>query len=181
MKAAHPILNGILGNWDLNVIQTLETGIPFSFTFAGASSVFLPMGLRPNMAPGKTYDDIRIPWNRKGPNRHAIALAAPWADINAFAYPDSFTAGNSGRNILNSPGMMWHQITVSKRFPIRERLAASVRWDMSNPFKYYFFNAPNATVDFRNPQNFGKIPGHTGGFSPLGGKTYHQLMFKIEW
>jgi hypothetical protein len=77
--------------------------------------------------------------------------------------------------------MMWHQVSMSKRFPIRERVVGSIRWDTSNPFKYYFFNAPNATVDFRAPQNFGKIPGHTGGFSPLGGKTYHQVMFKVEW
>ncbi|MBK9171133.1 MAG: TonB-dependent receptor [Bryobacterales bacterium] len=181
MNDVHPIVNGVLGNWELNVIQTAESGIPINFTFAGAQSVFLPMGLRPNMAPGKTYDDIQVPWNRKGNHRHNTALADPWMDINAFAYPDSFTAGNVGRNIITGPGNLWHQVSISKSFKFKERLTGSLRWDVNNPFKYYFFSNPGATVDFRAPQNFGKITGNQGSFSGLGGRLYHQIIFKVDW
>jgi hypothetical protein len=107
--------------------------------------------------------------------------AEPCANINAFAYPRSFTAGNVGRNIITGPGMLWHQFSLAKRFPIKERIVGSVRWDINNPFKYYFFSNPGTTVDFRNPQNFGKITGNQGSFSGLGGRLYHQVMFKLEW
>ncbi|MBK5291085.1 MAG: TonB-dependent receptor [Acidobacteriia bacterium] len=181
MRDANRVVNGALGNWELNVIQTLENGIPHSYGFAGSPNVYLPGGQRANMAPGKTYGDIKIPWDAHGPNRHQTALSLPWADINAFAYPAAFTAGNSGRNIQTGPGMLWHQVSISKAFPIRERLKGSIRFDMNNPFKRYFFNQPNTTVDFRNPQNFGKINGNQGSFSGLGGRTYMMAIFKLEF
>jgi hypothetical protein len=133
------------------------------------------------MAPGKTYDDIRIPWDRKGPNRHQAALALPWMDMNAFAYPAAFTAGQAGRNIVTGPGNMWHQVSISKAFVVKERLKGTLRYDINNPFKYYFFDRPNAVVNFINPQNFGKILTNQGSFSGLGGRTYMQLIFKLEF
>jgi hypothetical protein len=181
LNSSHWLTNGILGNWELNIIQTAESGAPLTFSFTGSPNVYLPMGLRANMAPGKTYKDIRLPWDRKGPNRHQIALAEPWADINAFAYPASFTAGNSGRNILSGPGLFWHQVSIAKSFPVGERFRGMLRWDVNNPFKYYFFSPPNTTVDFRNPQNFGKISGNQGSFSGLGGRLYHQIIFRLQF
>ncbi len=174
-------VNGALGGWELNVIQTLENGIPMSFGFTGAPGVFLPGGQRANMAPGKTYDDIKIPWDAHGPCRHQTACALPWSDLNAFAYPASFTAGNSGRNIQTGPGMIWHQVSISKTFTFFERLKGSLRYDVNNPLKRYFFNQPNSTVDFRNPQNFGKINGNQGSFSGQGGRLYQQIIFKLEF
>ena len=48
-------MDAALGNWNLSVIQTIEQGAPFGFTQTGASDVYLPRTLRPDMAPGKTY------------------------------------------------------------------------------------------------------------------------------
>ncbi len=180
-SGVNKIVDGILGGWELNGIQTAESGAPFGFTFSGTSNVYLPGARRPNMAPGKTYDDIRLDWDRKGPCRHIIACAEPWADINAFAYPPSFTAGNSGRNTVSGPGNFWHQLSISKRFLIRERVRFSLRYDINNPFKYYFFSPPNNSVDFRNPQRFGKISNNQGSFSGLGGRTYMHIILKLEF
>jgi hypothetical protein len=181
MRNSHPVLNGLLGGWELNLIQTLESGVPFGFSFSGSPNVYLPMATRPDMAVGKTYDDIRLDWDPKGPCRHQRACQAAWADINAFAYPAAFTPGTSGRNIVSGPGMVWHQASVSKSFLFGERLKGTLRYDINNPFKQYFFNIPGNVVDFRNPQNFGKITGNQGSFSGLGGRTYMQVVFKIEF
>ncbi len=181
MRDSNWFVNGVLGGWELNVIQTAESGIPLTFGIANSPNVYLPGSVRASMAPGKTYDDIRIPWDRKGPFRHQTANALPWMDINAFANPASYTAGTSGRNILTGPGNFWHQASISKTITIRERLKGTLRYDINNPFKYYFFNQPNSTVDFRNPQNFGKINGNQGSFSGLGGRTYQQIVFKLEF
>lgn len=175
------LLNGVLGNWNLSVIQTLETGAPFSFSVAGSSNVWLPGTVRPDMAPGKTYDDIQISWDRHGPCRFNAACALPWADINAFAYPASFSPGQSGRNIVNGPGLIWHQGSLSKQFPIRERLKGTVRADINNLFKRPFFAVPNSAVNFRNPQAFGKITATQGSYSNLGGRTFIEVIFKLEF
>ncbi len=181
LKDAHWLVNGALGGWELNGIQTLENGVPFGFTFAGSSNVYLPGTLRPDMAPGKTYGDIKIPWDSRGPCRHIVACALPWADMNAFAYPSSFTPGQSGRNIQTSPGMIWHQLSISKSFAVKERVRASFRYDVNNPFKRYFFSPPNNAVNFRNPQTFGKITSVLGGISGQGGKLYMMAIFKLEF
>jgi hypothetical protein len=36
-------------------------------------------------------------------------------------------------------------------------------------------------VDLRNPENFGKITGNQGSFSGLGGRTYMQVIFKLQF
>ena len=142
----------------------------------------MPGVLRPDMAPGKTYDDIRAPFDRHGPCRFTVACLDPWADLNAFTYSPSFTPGQSGRNIVNGPGVLWHQLSGSKSFPFRERLKGTVRVDVNNPFKVPFFGFPNSAVDFRNPQRFGKITSTRGVTSGLGAsKLFIDFQFKVEF
>jgi hypothetical protein len=181
LSNSNRVVNGFLGNWELAAIQTLENGIPLSFGIAGQDSVFLPGNVRADMAPGKTYEDIKLPWDSKHPCRHNVACAPAWANLNAFAYPASFTPGQSGRNIQTGPGMLWHQASISKQIRIAERLKGTLRYDINSPFKRYFFSQPNNTVNFRNSQNFGKITSNQGSFSGLGGRTYMQVIFKLEF
>jgi hypothetical protein len=180
------ILTHVIGNWELNGINTLESGAPFGFTHngnlpGGIANVYLPGTQRPDMGPGKTYDDIQLDWDRRGPCRHTVACAEPWADINAFAIPPSFTPGQTGRNILTGPGLFWQQLSVVRTIPISERFRAMVRLDVNNPFKIPFFSVPGSTVDFRNPQNFGKITSTQGSFSGQGGRTYLHLILRLEF
>ena len=64
------VVTKILGNWQLAAIQTAETGIPINFLhngrLPGRTNVYLPGQLRPDMAPGKTYEDIQLDWDRQG-------------------------------------------------------------------------------------------------------------------
>ncbi|MFN9085143.1 MAG: hypothetical protein ACK5XD_09190, partial [Acidobacteriota bacterium] len=183
MNSANPLVNGVLGGWELNTIQTLESGVPMTFSFTGSPFNYLPGAGRPDMAQGRTYDSIRLDWDRKGPCRHQTSCRPPWADVNAFAYPAAFTAGNSGRNVLTGPGNLWHQVSISKSFKFKERFTGLVRYDINNPFKYYFFNNPTTAVDLRaaTRQNFGQITGNQGSFSGLGGRTYQQIVLKVQF
>jgi hypothetical protein len=183
MNNANWFVNGALGGWELNVIQTAESGLPLTFSHTGSPNRYLPGSLRPDMAPGRTYDSIRLDWDRKGPCRHQTACRPPWGDVDAFAYPAAFTAGNSGRNILTGPGNFWHQVSISKTFTFMERLRGTLRYDVNNPLKYYFFNPPSTAVDLRAASrvNFGQITGNQGSFSGLGGRLYQQIVFKLEF
>ena len=189
LSDSNAVVRAILGNWQLSAIQTAETGAPMNFTHNGrlpgtTTNVYLPGTLRPDMAPGKTYDDIQLDWDRKGPCRHTIACAEPWADINAFAIPNSFAIGQMGRNVINGPGLFWHQFALSKKIPITERILGTLRVDFTAPFKYPFFSplsGARSTVDFRNPQSFGKIIEQQGGFSGLGARTETMVVFRLEF
>jgi hypothetical protein len=186
------VLGHLIGNWQFNGINTIESGSPVRFTHNGnlpsGASVFIPTGsggpvgvLRPHPASGKTYDDIKLDWDRKGPCRHQTACAEPWADINAFAIPGSFEPGTIGRNIIDGPGLIWQQVSLARVIPINERIKGTLRFDLNQPFKFPFFNSPGSTVDFRNPQNFGKITGTIGSFSGQGGRTYMHVIFKLQF
>ena len=174
-------VNKLISDWRFGMIQTIESGAPLTFTIAGSNNVFLPGTLRPDLAPGKTYDDIRIPFDRSGPCRHIVSCKEPWVDLNAFAYPASFTPGQTGRNIVTGPGLLWHQVTLAKTILVGERVKGTLRVDVNNPFKVPFFAAPNNAVNFTNPQSFGKITSTQGSFSGLGGRLYTILIFSLEF
>lgn len=186
MSNSHAVVTKVLGNWQLAAIQTAETAIPLTFSHNGqlpgnVTNVYLPGSQRPNIAPGKTYNDIQLAWDRHGPCRHTIACSLPWANINAFVVPPSFTPGAAGRNIINGPGEFWHQFGMSKRIIVAERITGMLRVESTAPFKYPFFSAPGTVVNFRNPQTFGKITGQQGGFSGLGARTMWTAIFKLEF
>lgn len=175
------VVNGAFGNWRLGMIQTIEAGAPFGFTHTGSSNVYPPGVLRPDLVPGKTYGAIQVPWNRYGPCRHTVACQGPWVDLQAFAYPASFTPGQAGPNIINGPGVLWHRLSAAESFPVKERLTGTLRVDVNNPFKVPFFGFPNSAVDFRNPERFGKITSTRGIASGLGAsKLFIEVHFKLE-
>jgi hypothetical protein len=92
----------------------------------------------------------------------------------------SFRVGNAGRNILTGTPLRWTQISAQKNFRFNERWNAQLRWDMQNAFKTYNFNTPGTTVDFRNPQNFGKVTGDPTTAS-FGGQPLMNLTLMIQF
>ena len=175
------LADAIVGNWELNNIFSVSNGVPFSVTHSGSGNVFLPGTRRPNMASGFTYDDIRIPWDSHGPNRHNRNLVDPWMTPDAFAAPESFTPGTMGRNAIQGPGMAWWQLSLSKRVPITERFKGMFRLDINNPIKNYFFRNPTSALNFSNTNNFGKITNNQGSFSGIGGRLYMHMIFRVEF
>jgi len=150
--------HAILGGMELSTVQTLESGNPLNFTFANSPFNYFPTfagARRPNLVSTPDYDFSK--WNNGGPDRFVTNNRPAVIDINAFAYPAAFQIGNAGRNILTGPSMAWAQISLQKNFRIKERTQVQLRWDMQNAFKTFNFTGPTTTVDFRNPQTFGKL------------------------
>ena len=175
------LTDAVVGNWELNNIFTMSNGTPFSITHSGSGNVYLPGTRRPDMASGFTYDDIRVPWDSHGPNRHNRNKIDPWMTADVFAAPPSFTPGGMGRNPIQGPGMAWWQVSLSKSIPIGERLKGTLRFDWNNPIKYYFFRAPTSGLNFSNTDSFGKITRNNGSFSGIGGRLYMHMIFRVEF
>jgi len=91
-----------------------------------------------------------------------------------------FKVGNAGRNIITGLPLRWTQVSAQKNFAIKEHYKVQLRWDMQNVFKRYNFNTPNATVDFRNPQNFGKVSSDPRT-SSIGGQPLMNLKLQLSW
>ncbi|MFZ0594833.1 MAG: hypothetical protein WAM39_30520, partial [Bryobacteraceae bacterium] len=85
-----------------------------------------------------------------------------------------------GRNIVTGPGILYSQFSAKKNFRLTERLNLQFRFDFQNPFHNYGFNNPSNTLDYKNPQLFGKITGDqtTASFD---GQPLMNLMLKLSF
>jgi hypothetical protein len=175
-------VDAVLGGWDLAYTHTLQSGPPFTVSYAGQPAGFnyLSASSRPNLVPGA--DPVAEDWNI-GPHRFPTQAQVPYLNAAAFTYPAPFTAGTMGRNVLEGPGLNWPQFSLSKQWAFFERGRFILRWDMNNPFKSPNYGNPDSTFNVQNLANFGRIGTATrGGFSDVGtAQPNHLLVFRLEW
>ena len=194
------LLDYLIGGYDLSWIQTIDTGNPFGFTFANSPYNYFPtnIGARvPNLVATPTMPQFGL-GNDIGPSRfnqsnEYVVIGASGGtpatytncgtqtcNISAFAPPPAFAPGNAGRNILTGPGSLYSQISAKKNFRVTERVNLQLRYDFQNPFHNFGFSPPSSSVDFKNPQLFGKITSDVATAS-LNGEPLMNLMLRLSW
>ena len=177
------VLDYIVGGYDISWVQSVESGNPFGFSFANSPYNYFPSSIG-NYVPVLSCSHIAMPefglGSKIGGNRFNQALENPALDVNCFAPPAPFTPGNAGRNIVTGPGIFYSQASAQKNFAFKERWNLQLRFDFQNPFHNWGFNNPTNTVDFKNPQLFGKITGDqtTASFA---GEPLMNLMLRLTW
>jgi hypothetical protein len=139
----HNAVDYIVGNWQLAGILSLYSGTPFDVQVSNGDTAGTGNGTeRANLLLSNPYA------SGQGPLQ--------WLNPAAFGIPALETYGNLGRNSLRSPAFHNLDISLLRRFPIKERANLEFRCD--------FFNMPNNVV-FGGPQstlgnaNFGVITG----------------------
>jgi hypothetical protein len=172
--------NAVFGGWQLNWINCLQTGQPFTLSFAGSPYRYLPGAPRPNILV--PFDQARVKdWNM-GPHRFPTAAQNPYLKMEAFDYPPPYTPGNLARNVFNAPTLYWPQGSLGKQWEIGERARFLLRWDVSNVFKRPQFGPPLSTFDKRSPGTFARFTtGEIGGFAAIGTKFHSILVLRLEW
>ena len=119
----------LLGDWQVNGILTLQSGLPLNITAPAATLNAPGNGNRPNVS-GKPEIYERV------------GVGQLWSDTSVFSAPAAATYGNVGSNILRGPGFANLDLSLFRRFPITERFSAEFRAEA--------FNATN-TPHFSNP------------------------------
>jgi hypothetical protein len=65
--------------------------------------------------------------------------------------PDgAFRFGTSGRNILDGPGLVSFNTSLSRNFAITERARLQVRWEIFNLLNHPNYGLPNVNVNAPN-------------------------------
>ena len=152
-----------------------------NITAAGSPNRYLPGQVRPNAilpAEQMVVGDYSI-----GANRFPLAAQNSYFNVNAFAYPAAFTAGTLGRNVVESPGLLWTQLSISKVIPIHERFLFSIRWDVNNPTKQPQLADPGGSYNLQSLAAFGRFTGNgRGSFSDIGtSRMHHVLVGRFQW
>lgn len=142
-----------LGGWQINGINTFQTGLPFTPT-ANSATVNTGTGSRPD---------------RIGNGMLSNPTVDKWFDPAAFATPGQFLYGNSGRNILYGPGRVNMDFSLFKEFRLVEAVKLQFRTEFFNVFNHTQFDLPNAAI---GASNAGTITGIVG--------TPRQIQFGLK-
>jgi hypothetical protein len=172
--------NVLFGGYEIAWIQTFETGYPYNFSFTNS-----PYNYYPTFAGVRRPDCVQpvelVPnWRNLGPDRFNSAGINPIVNINDFAYPAAFAPGSCGRNVMTGVPLIWSTASAQKKFRFKERFSLEVRLDYDNPLKTWSFSAPSTTVDFKNPQTFGKLTAD-GTTAEWGGQPLMDLKLTLTF
>jgi hypothetical protein len=126
---ANTALKYIAGGWQMNAINTMQSGRPIAIaaTITGG-------GDRPNVVPGTSI----TPANQN---------LSQWFNTSAFSQPASFTLGNSTRTLngINAPGLFNIDGSIFKYFPIKDKLKLQFRAEVFNLTNTPSFEVPGRT------------------------------------
>ncbi|MGH9665915.1 MAG: TonB-dependent receptor domain-containing protein [Bryobacteraceae bacterium] len=134
---SNPVLNSVLGNWQINGIATIRSGQPFTpelgFSTANTGDP------RPNRIA-----DGNLPADQRTIQR--------WFDTSAFTAATQYNFGNAGRGILIGPGGANFDFSTFKRVPVRvlgEGGEVQFRSEFFNLLNHPQFGNPSNRVDLQ--------------------------------
>jgi hypothetical protein len=135
-------IDAIVGDWRVGAILTLESGLPYT-PAAGRDTTNIGVGAgnRPDL-----IGDPNLPAGERTVDR--------WFRTEAFAQPAPFTFGNAGRNIIEGPGIINTDMSLTKRFPLGSTRDLEFRAEVFNVANHPIFGAPNTNL---LSQTYGRI------------------------
>ena len=154
-KSRRSLVAQLFKNWEIGSILTLQSGFPFSPSIA-TDVANTGTSLRPDRVGSGTVDSRTLQRD---------------FDPTAFRVPQSFTFGNSGRNILYRRGFKNLDFITVRNFPIREEFRAQFRAEFFNLTNTPAFGGPVANIQAAN----------AGQILSAGEPRDIQLAIKLIW
>jgi Carboxypeptidase regulatory-like domain/TonB dependent receptor len=139
------LVNYIVGNWQLNGILTLTSGLPYN---AYISSDIPNVG---NFAPWSGNVRASLAGDPNLPN----PSTREWFNTAAFVSPAPFTFGDSGRNSLRADWFKNLDVSLFRDFPFGERRSLQFQAQAFNVINTPTWGIP--VNDLNNPAQLGSI------------------------
>jgi hypothetical protein len=155
-------LEWAVGGWQLNSIDSFQTGTPFTVTMLQNTL---------NVGSG-------VQWpNRLGSGKLSDPTINLWFDPTAFAAPGAYHFGNAGRNQLYGPGTTQVDLSLFKSisFTAERTWRLQFRAEVFNIFNTPQFNNPNAQIGFAG---VGQIT--SAGNPPLFQRTSREIQLALK-
>ncbi len=137
----NPVLDAVLGGWELNTINTANTGTPIDVSYSPAAA---------NDVTGLTNDYRGEMILRPNVTGTAISQSKS-AMINSYFAGYTFTTpptsapfGSVGRNSFRAPGLEQWDLAANKSFHIRESVSLQFRSEFFNILNHTNFGLPTA-------------------------------------
>jgi hypothetical protein len=152
-KSYQGFTDKLLNGWQVTGILTARTGFPFNpilgFDRANDASAD-NVAQRPDIVPGRSYESA------------ITGNIERYVDPTAFQLPPENSYGNSGRNVLEGPGLVTFDLGLFKNTTIGERVRLQFRAEAFNLFNHANFAIPDNFTIFVDanstvPGTFGRI------------------------
>jgi hypothetical protein len=163
-------------DWSVDTVVVARTGLPLNGIVYFASPDYSGFAFsRPDHVSGQPY------WITN-------AAAAGGKSLNplAFSVPSVPRQGTEGRNDIQGFGLTQVDLSLGRRFPIKDRLQLQFHADAFNVFNHPNFTNPGALVEF-GPyyrESHSMLNQGLGGLNPLfqeGGPRSLQLSLKLTF
>ncbi len=128
----------VIGGWQISMFNTFQSGLPLTFGVQRSNIFGIGEGgQRPNAA-GDPSAGVDVP--------HVERLDR-YFNTDAFAQPADFSFGNLGARVgsIRRPGMDNWNLTLSKKFSVKELMQIEFRAASYNLLNHPVFNGPNTT------------------------------------
>jgi len=152
-SSVNPVLDGVIGGWELSTINSAHTGTPLN-VFYTPSTANAVSGI------GVSSDYRGYPFMRPEVSGSATGQSAPQM-INTYFAGYTFTTppatdpfGDLGRNAFRSPNLEQWDLAADKNFQIRESMRLQFRSEFFNITNHTNFGIPNTQM---NSTAFGTI------------------------
>jgi outer membrane receptor protein involved in Fe transport len=155
---SNSFLNYVIGNWQVGGIVTFHSGLPFSVLVSNGDTAGTGNTVeRANLVSNDVYASGGDPRN--------------YLNQAAFAVPANATFGNLGRNTFRGPAEKNLDLSLTRNFPIKERLNLLFRADAFNLTNSVILGNPGNTL---GNANFGVITGLAQGTAE------RQIQFSVK-
>jgi hypothetical protein len=154
LNSANPVLNAIVGNWQISAVNTAQAGTPFNVTYSPKSANAVSPQISATYRGANEYRPNRVAGqnvvlchsghsclSQRNPNNGAIN----YINLAAFTLPATLNSsgalsspfGNAPRNPGRTPNFFQTDFDLNKRFttPI-ERLNVEFRAELYNIFNH---------------------------------------------
>lgn len=169
---AHPLVDAIFGGWQMGGVVNARTGLPIDITIARNDLAYIVNSTgqvvnSPMVSGGQvlTTAVINNPYGgafRNNRRPSVVAGVNPFLSTSdrrfmlnpaAFSIPKPGEFGNLGRWALHGPGLSQFDLTLQKRFAIKEKVSLEFRGEIYNLFNRANFSNPPARLN--NPLGTG--------------------------
>ncbi len=163
--AGRPMMERLfVGGWNFNTIFQVQSGSPFSVTYApetAQSLTFRPNQIcNPNSFAGRQAGT--------GANQHffnTACFALPTVVMGGVTLVDNSQSGNASRNSVLGPGFNTTDMSVFKSLNFNDRDQFEFRFEVFNIFNEAHFSNPSGSFSPTTTTTFGQITSTVGNDS----------------
>ncbi len=172
-------VNGIIGGYTLNSNVAIQSGLPYTPSYALSASDNDVIGFL-NKTNQRGFGLSRGSYNAQTrqvpyftPSPYLLQSSGPQNSFGPYARPAVGTFGNLGRDTLFGPGFWNADISLSKDFNLTERVRFQLRAEAFNAFNNVKLGQPDSCVDCQDG-NAGTI---TSTLATQDGTSMRRLQF----